>query len=325
MDFENAAKIFTRRRIGSGVMIFTLTLNPSLDRYLYVDELKEDDTIRVKKVEDYAAGKGIDVSRVIKELGGTSIAICPLGGENGEKISFLLDDELVLYSAIRVKYETRMNVIIQATESQYRLSLPGPALSDKEFTMVISMLDATLRSGDTLVASGSLPQGFPSETYFNIVNLAKDKGAEVYVDTDGENLKAAVKAHPTGIKPNIYELSRLLGKNLKDDKEIVQAAKNVSEEYDIKDVLVTLGKKGAVAFCEGKAYRLLPMNVEVVSAVGAGDSFLAGFVYKRAYSLIEALKLASASSNAAVMTPGTTLCLKEDVERLLSKVEIVEI
>ncbi len=303
-------------------MIFTLTLNPSLDRYLYVDELKEDDTMRVKKVEDYAAGKGIDVSRVIKELGGNSVAISPLGGENGEKISFLLDDELVLYAAIRIKKETRMNVIVQSSIHQYRMSLPGPTLERKEFELVISMLEATLRSEDTLVVSGSLPAGFSPETYFEITKLAKEKGANVYVDTDGENLKAALKAFPTGIKPNIYELSRLIGSTLKNEDEIVKAAKSVSEKYGVKDVLVTLGKDGAIALCEGNIYKLFPLDVKVVSAVGAGDSFLAAFVLKRDASLMEALKWASAAGNAAVMTPGTTLCLKGDVERLLKEVKV---
>ncbi len=306
-------------------MIFTLTLNPSLDRYLYVDELKEDDTMRVNKVEDYAAGKGIDVSRVIKEFGGTSVAICPLGGENGEKISFLLDDELVLYAGIRVKKETRMNVLVQTKEKQYRMSLPGPTLSDKEFSMIISMLDATLREGDILVASGSLPLGFSPETYYEITNLAKSKGTNVYVDTDGENLKAALKAHPTGIKPNIYELSRLAGKEIKNEDEILEAAEHISKEYGVKDVLITLGKEGAIALCEGKAYKLFPINVEVLSAVGAGDAFLAGFVYKRDSSLEEALKFALAASTATVMTPGTMLCLKKDVDRLLKEAKISQI
>jgi len=308
-------------------VIFTLTLNPSLDRYLYVDKLKEDDTTRVEKVEDYAAGKGIDVSRAIKELRGTSIAICPLGGENGEKISFMLDDEAVLYAAIRVKSETRMNVIIQSRKKQYRMSLPGQILSEEEFSMIVSMLKATLRKGDVLVASGSLPRGFSAAVYAKIVELAKSNGAEIYVDTDGENLKEAVKSHPTGIKPNVYELSRLLEHEIdpKNENSVINAAKIISEKYDIKDVLVTLGENGAIAYCEKKAYKLPPMNVKVVSSVGAGDSFLAAFVYKRKESLVDALKLSSAAGNAAVMTAGTTLCLKEDVDRLLPKTKVMEI
>ncbi len=308
-------------------MIFTLTLNPSLDRYLCVDDLKEDDTVRVGKVEDYAAGKGIDVSRVIKELGFTSVAVCPLGGENGEKLSFILDDEMVLYSAIRVKAETRMNIIVQSREKQYRMSMLGPALSKREYGLILSMIEATLRKGDVLVACGSLPKGLESSTYSNIVKLAKKKGADVYVDTDGENLKDAVQSGPTGIKPNIHELSRLLNKYIdpSDLNEIKNATREISEAYGIKDVLVTMGNKGAMAYCNGRHFFLPPLKVKVISAVGAGDSFLAGFLTRRNASVVEALKLASASGNAAVMTRGTTLCVRKDVEKLLGKVKIVEL
>ncbi len=305
-------------------MIFTLTMNPSLDRYLYVDKLIEDDAVRVKKYEEYAAGKGIDVSRVIKEIGGTSIAISPLGGENGEKISFMLDKEKVLYAAIRVKSETRMNIIVQTPKKQYRMSLPGQSLLDAEFSLIMDMIDATIRKGDTLVASGSLPEGFSSSVYDGIVKSAKSKGIKVYVDADGENLKAAVKEGPNGIKPNVYELSRLLGRKLETD-EIPNALREINKLYGIEEILVTLGKKGAIVFSQGKLYKIDPVDVKVMSTVGAGDSFLAGFVYKREESLMEALKLAAACSTATVMTPGTTLCLRETVEMLKDKVNIEEI
>jgi len=305
-------------------VIFTLTMNPSLDRYLYVDELIEDDTVRVKRYEDYAAGKGIDVSRVIKEIGGTSVAISPLGGENGEKISFMLDEEGVLYAAVRVKSETRMNVIVQSHKNQYRMSLPGQKLSNVEFSLIMDMINATIRSGDTLVASGSLPAGFSPKVYAEIVKNARSKGIKIYVDTDGENLKEAVKESPNGIKPNIHELSRLLNRELKTD-EIPDAAQEISRIYGIEDVLVTLGKMGAIVFSQGKAYRINSLDVKVMSAVGAGDSFLAGFVCKREESLTKALKLAAACATAAVTTPGTTLCLRKDVEELKNKVKIEEI
>ncbi|MCL4408392.1 MAG: PfkB family carbohydrate kinase, partial [Thermotogae bacterium] len=172
-------------------MIFTLTMNPSLDRYLYIDELIPDDSIRVKDTQEYAAGKGIDVSRVIKEIGGTSIAICPLGGSNGERMEFMLDNERVLYAAVRVKHETRMNIIVQSRKNQYRLNLQGKPLTETEYEMIIDMLKTVLREKDVLVASGSLPLGLQSSVYGDIVKIAKSKNVKIYVDTDGENLKEA--------------------------------------------------------------------------------------------------------------------------------------
>lgn len=305
-------------------MIFTLTMNPSLDRYLYIDELIPDDSIRVKDTQEYAAGKGIDVSRVIKEIGGTSIAICPLGGSNGERMEFMLDNEKVLYAAVRVRHETRMNIIVQSRTNQYRLNLPGKPLTESEYEMVIDMLKTVLREKDVLVASGSLPSGLQPAVYGDIVKIAKSKGVRIYVDTDGENLKEAVKAGPFGIKPNIHELSRLVDREVKVE-EVEKAAADVGKKYGISNVLVTLGGKGSVSWIEGHLYRIKPINVKVKGGVGAGDSFLAGFVSKRDESIEEALKLASACGAAAVMNEGTTLSKRPDVERIIKEVEIEKI
>lgn len=305
-------------------MIFTLTMNPSLDRYLYVDELIPDDSIRVKDTQEYAAGKGIDVSRVIREIGGTSIAICPLGGSNGERIEFMLDNEKVLYAAVRVKHETRMNIIVQTSKTQYRLNLPGKPLSETEYELILDMLRTVLRKGDVLIASGSLPHGLRSSAYGEIVKIAKAKGLRVYVDTDGDNLKEAVKEKPFGIKPNIHELSRLVGKTVKVE-EIPEIASEISRKFGITDVLVTLGKDGSITFVDGEIYRIKPLKITAKSGVGAGDSFLAGFVYKRNDSIEEALKMASACGASAAMNEGTTLAKKAQVEELLKTVEIEKI
>jgi len=305
-------------------LIFTLTMNPSLDRYLYVDELIPDDSIRVKDTQEYAAGKGIDVSRVIREIGGTSIAICPLGGSNGERIEFMLDNEKVLYAAVRVRHETRMNIIVQTFKNQYRLNLPGKPLNETEYELILDMIRTVLRKGDILVASGSLPHGLKPSSYAEIVRIAKAKGVRVYVDTDGENLQAAVKEKPFGIKPNIHELSRLVGRDVKVE-DVPHIASHISKEFGITDVLVTLGKDGAIAFVDGEIYRIKPLKIVAKSGVGAGDSFLAGFIHKRNESVEEALKIASACGASAAMNEGTTLAKRSEVEELVKKVEIEKI
>lgn len=305
-------------------MIFTLTMNPSFDRYLYVDELIPDDSIRVKSTHEYAAGKGIDVSRVIKEIGGTSIAICPLGGSNGERMEFILDNEKVLYATVRVKHETRMNIIVQSNKNQYRLNLPGKPLSENEYEMIIDMLKTILRTGDTLVASGSLPSGLHPSVYGDIVKIAKSKDVKIYVDTDGDNLREAAKEGPFGIKPNIHELSRLIGKEVKVE-EVEKAAADVAKKYGISNVLVTLGGAGSISWVDGHLYKMKPIKVKVKGGVGAGDSFLAGFISKRDESIEDALKLASACGAAAVINEGTTLSKKADVDRIIKEVEITTI
>ena len=310
-------------------MIFTLTMNPSLDRYLYVDELKEDDTVRVKKFSDYPAGKGIDVSRVIRELGGVSVAIALLGGSIGRKIEELLDQEGVIYTAIRVEPETRMNIIIQMGEHQYRLSLPGEMVGREKLEKVREVLQALVRPGDTVVISGSLPRGVSPDFYTGIIFILKQFGAEVYFDSDGENLKAGIIAEPRGIKPNIHELSRLVGKPIEehDLAAVLNAAESVKKSYRIKEVMVSLGSEGAILYGDDGIWRVKVPKLPVVSAVGAGDAFLGAYVMKitSGASIEEALRWAGAAGSATVLTPGTQLCRKEDVEALLSKVEVKKI
>ncbi|MBO8160051.1 MAG: 1-phosphofructokinase family hexose kinase [Thermosipho sp. (in: Bacteria)] len=310
-------------------MLFTLTMNPCLDRYVYIDKLLPDDTIRAKKVEDYPAGKGIDVSRVIKELGGISIAISLLGGDVGRKIEEMLDKEGVLYSTIRVEQETRTNIILESKDNQYRISMPGVRIAKRKLDSVFEILEALVREKDTIVISGSLPRGVSADVYYEIIMLLKKKQIKVYFDSDGEKLKIGIKASPDVIKPNKYEFSRLIGIEIDnlDYKSLVIEGRKIIRKYKIKEILLTLGSKGSLLITDDEAYYAYPLNVPVKSAVGAGDSFLAAYVLKRyeGEDLFESFKWANAAGNAAVMTPGTKLCRKEDVEELLNKIQIISI
>ena len=308
-------------------MIFTLTLNPCLDRFIYVDKIIEDDTVRVKESVDYPAGKGVDVSRVINELGGHSVAILPLGGDAGTRIGKMLELQGVVYASVGVTMETRTNIIIQEIEHQYRLSLKGASLSKEEGKQVLKTLDLLVRKGDFLVLSGSIPEGFPVDVYGKICLESKLKGATVYLDSDGAPLAEGVKAGPCGIKPNLYELQRLVGRNLNSEEDYKTAMEEVTQKYGIKDILLTLGGAGAFCKVESDFYRIRVPRVEVKSAVGAGDSFLGAYCMYREMGLgiEETLRMAAAASSAAVMTPGTELCHYEDVMKLKDSVEVIRI
>ncbi|MCD6449594.1 MAG: 1-phosphofructokinase family hexose kinase [Thermotogaceae bacterium] len=310
-------------------MIFTLTMNPCLDRYLYIDELKEDDTVRVKRFSDYPAGKGIDVSRVIRELGGVSVAITLLGGSTGRKIEELLDEEGVIYTAIRVEPETRINIILQVGKRQYRLSLPGEPVEKEKLEKVRETLQALIRPGDVVVISGSLPTGVSPDFYTGIIFMLKHWGIKVYFDSDGENLKAGLIAEPDGIKPNIYELSRVVNRkiNEEDINEVINAAKEIYDNYKVKEIIVSLGNSGAVLYTKDGVWKVKVPKLPVVSAVGAGDAFLAAYVLKKTEGAdcAEALRYAGASGAATVLTPGTQLCRKKDVDALYYRVEVEQI
>jgi 6-phosphofructokinase 2 len=302
-------------------------MNPCLDRYIYVDELIVDDTIRAKKVVDYPAGKGIDVSRVIRELGGVSIAIALVGGANGRRLEEMLDKEGVIYSSIRVPQETRMNIILETSKGQYRISMPGEKIGVKKLQVVLEVLNALVRQGDVVVVSGSLPKGVAAEFYTGIIFTLKQWGATVYFDADGDKLKAGLIGQPDYIKPNLHEFQRLIGKNVSSREEIISEARKVIEIHELKAILLTLGGEGAYFISNEKVLYTKTIKVPVKSAVGAGDSFLAGFVLKKTEGASdeEALRWANASGTAAVMTPGTRLCRKSDVEKLLEKVEVERI
>ncbi|QTA37431.1 1-phosphofructokinase family hexose kinase [Thermosipho ferrireducens] len=310
-------------------MIFTLTMNPCLDRYIYLDKLVVDDTIRARKVVDYPAGKGIDVSRVIKELGGVSIAVALVGGDTGRKLEEMLDKEGVIYSSIRVNEETRMNVILESKNGQYRISMPGKRISKKKLQTVLEVLNALVRENDIVVVSGSLPKGISPDFYTGIIFALKQWGAKVFFDADGEKLKAGLIASPDVIKPNIHEFSRIAGEkfSIEDKRTLIKEARIFLEKYELSEILLTLGAKGSLLISYDKVYFSPPLKLPVKSAVGAGDSFLAAYVLKIAegFGRKEAFKWANAAGNAAVMTPGTQLCRKRDVEELLSKIEIYEL
>ncbi len=306
-------------------MIFTLTLNPSLDRYLYVNRLIEDDTVRVSEIKDYPAGKGVDVSRVINELGGHSVAIMPVGGESGTRLCRMLDEEGVVYASVLIPGETRMNIIIQEPDHQYRLSMKGPEIAQPDIDKALKTVSTLIHDGDYLILTGTPPSGVREDIYKVISEMIfSQKNVKIYLDADKEPLKKGLEGHINGIKPNSHELSRLVGRELADESDYINAVKEIREKYSVGEILLTLGKNGALCLIDDEIYRISVPSVPVKSAVGAGDSFLGAYCMQREKGnpVPECLKTAAAASSAAVMTEGTMLCRHSDVMNLKNGVKI---
>ncbi|HPE68507.1 MAG TPA: 1-phosphofructokinase family hexose kinase [Thermotogota bacterium] len=310
-------------------MIYTLTMNPCLDRYLLVDQLHPDDTNRVKRVLEYPAGKGIDVSRVIREMEGDSVAITLLGGTTGNRIRKMLDSEMVLHADIFLENETRTNTIIQHPQTQYRFSVKGSRISPRQAKHAMEYLDKLVRPDDIVVISGSVPPGTPREFYYQAISLLSQRKSRVFFDSDAKNLSQGLRGTPFGIKPNVYEFERLTGEplDLSDRKSLLEKGQQVLAEYELGYLLLSLGEKGAFAFSREQVLFCQSIPVEVKSAVGAGDSFLAGFVleYAKGSDFCRCFRTAMACGNASVMTPGTELCRKEDVLSLQEKLRVEEV
>ena len=305
-------------------MIYTVTLNPALDRAIAVERLLENDTTRVLSEKLYSAGKGIDVSRVIRELEGQSIALGLVGGYDGLQLEGLLINAGVMTNFTKISGETRTNIILKekATGHQFAISAAGPEVNPAEVGQFYQDV-LQIQAIDYLVMSGSLPRGVTPNLYGQLVLAGKKRGAFIFLDTDGQALWESIEYQPTGIKPNRFELSRLIGRELESESEIINACEEIHEK-GIPYVLVSRGKEGLMLSTKEEKIKAVVPPVEVESTVGAGDSAVAGFIlaHSRGKNLVECVRLACAAGTATAKTPGTELCHRTGVEKILPLVEI---
>lgn len=305
------------------MVIATLTMNPTIDKGAKVDRVLAERKLRCHSLRYEPGGGGVNVSRAIRHLGGESIALYTSGGPPGEMLHALLESEGVEHRQIPVKDWTRENLIVfeETTGQQYRFGMPGPYLSEEEWRRALDALSALDPKPDYLVASGSLPPGAPNDFYARAAQLGKQIGARVIVDTSGEPLRLTAQGEVYLLKPNLRELGQLAGEPLTDEARVEQAAQNLLAEGHCEAVVVSLGAAGVMLVSREGSERLRAPIVPVVSKVGAGDSTVAGLVSSlaRGWSLRDAVRFGVAAGAAAVMTPGTELCRREDVERLFDR------
>lgn len=312
-------------------MIYTITLNPALDHYMEVDEFRVDDANRVRGECLYAGGKGIDVSRAVRHLGGDSIALGFIGGHNGQVMVDLLKREGVNCYFTPIAQETRRNILITNKRSgtQTLLNARGPAITADEWASFLTHL-RMLELRDAYVAlGGSLPRGVPPDAYATIIKLVQSHGAKAVLDADGAALRAGLKARPFAIKPNLNELRRLTGRPLESEPDILSVAEALNRR-GVSVVMVSRGRRGLLMVGHAGrrrravVLRTVPPPVRVRSTVGAGDSTVAGFVFRHAggKSLEECVRFATAAGTAATLAPGNQLCRLRDVQRLAPKVKV---
>ena len=305
-------------------MIYTVTLNPALDRFIVVDQLLTEDTTRIQSETPYAAGKGIDVSRVIRELGGKGIALGLVGGYDGLQLEGLLINAGVMNDLTRISGETRTNIILreQAKGRQYVISAAGPEVNATEIGLFYQNFNQ-IQDMDYLILSGSLPRGVSPNLYGQLILAGKKKGAFIVLDTDGKSLRESIEYQPTCIKPNTYELSRLAERELQTESEIKDVCEKIHQN-GIPYILVSRGKKGLLLSSAKQKIKAVAPPVAVDSTVGAGDSAVGGFVlaHSRGQDLADCVRLSCAAGTATAQTPGTELCHRRDVEKILPKVQL---
>jgi 6-phosphofructokinase 2 len=309
--------------------IVTITINPAIDIFVNVGRVEATRKLRCSPPKRDPGGGGINVARVAHRLGRAVAAIYPTGGAIGKLLQRLVEREGIDSVVTPAHVETRENFTAyeEETGAQYRFVLPGSKLHRAEWEAVLDKLAGLPEAPKIVVASGSIPPGVPDDFFAMVARRAKAFGAKMVLDTTGAGLKAALAEGVTLIKPNQVELGDFTGRPLENDRDGIAAARKLIADKRTQAVALTLGENGALLITAGGVWRAAPMAIEVVSTVGAGDSFLGGMVAAIAAGtrLDEAFRTGVAAGSAAVMQPGTELCREEDVKRLLALVKIEEV
>lgn len=307
-------------------MIYTVTLNPALDKTVEVPDFTLNAVNRTVSVRRDPGGKGLNVSKVIRALGGESRAFCILGGAAGGFIRSAAEGLGVPVTAFSGPGETRTNtkIVDRARHTNTDLNETGLPVPPETLRALRDALLAAALPGDTAVLAGSLPPGTAPALYRDWTSALKKQGVRVFLDTDGEPLRTGAAAAPYAVKPNRDELARLCGRPLPTLEDVAAEAARLCES-GIEMALISLGGDGALLAMRSGGVLYTPgLTVPVASTVGAGDAMTAAFALALADGQppAGALKQAAAVSAAAVMTEGTQAPAPGQVQPLLRQVQV---
>lgn len=304
--------------------VVTVTLNPTIDKSCSAPRVVPEHKLRCSEPHFDPGGGGINVARAICYLGGEALALWSCGGPLGELLRDLLVRDALPQQAVSIADMTRENLIVyeESSTQQYRFGMPGPRLSDAEVAHWLDVIAALDPVPDYLVASGSLPPGVPDDFYAQMI-ARLPKSCRVIVDTSGEALRRSLAAGVFLVKPNLRELGQLHGAPIDNDEQLRSVARTLVERGQAEAVVVSIGSGGAVLVSRAGVEQFRSPTVPIRSKVGAGDSMVGGLTLGllRGLPLREATRFGIAAGAAAVMTPGTQLCRREDTERLYAQLE----
>ena len=307
-------------------LIATLTLNPAMDLSVSTARVISTEKLRCSLPRHDPGGGGINVARVVKTLGGKAVAVYPAGGPFGDLLQRSLDELGLVHRPVPIAGDTRESFTVDELASglQYRFVLPGPTLSAQELQQCLDSLAALRPAPAYVVLSGSFPPGADLGFFDELLALARRIGARLVVDLSGEPLRHAARQGGVYLmKPSLDELGTLMGRTVSAEAEQEQALRSLIRQGCAEVIVLSLGADGALYAYGDQVGRLRTPEVPVASAVGAGDSMLGAIVLAMAEgrSIPEAVGQGIAAGAATVMRPGTELCHREDVQRLLQLME----
>jgi tagatose 6-phosphate kinase len=304
-------------------LITTVTLNAAIDKTYYLPAFERDKVSRVGKMHAFPGGKGLNVARVVRQLGENVVATGYVGGFNGEFIKKELDKQGIRHDFVTVEGESRLclNIIDESRRTSTELLEPGPDITADQVEEMKRKVKQLAANSSIVAFSGSIPKGVPATIYADLVAIAKAEGAKVFLDTSGDPLLQALAAKPHFIKPNEQEIEVILGKKPERESDLHETVRRLMAQ-GIDCVVVSLGAAGSLAGIGGALYRIAAPKLEPVNTVGCGDAFVAGMAVAtlRGQSAEECLKLATAAGSANALTEQAGSVRLSDVERFLQQI-----
>ncbi len=308
---------------GNRGTIVTLTMNPALDITTSVDRVRPTDKLRCQGARHDPGGGGMNVARIASVLGASVAAVFPAGGPTGDVVADLLVAEGVPFHRVKIGGRTRESFTVNEESSgeQYRFVLPGPRLTFAERAQCVDELRTAAGFARFVVVSGSLPPGVPADFYQQIADVCRDLGTRLILDTSGTGLQP-ITSGVFLLKPSVRELRECLGRELATEGEQVAAAQELIQRGQAQVVVVSRGHRGALLVTPVAAQRIPAIKVRSGSGVGAGDAMVAAITVglSRGWPLSKSVRFGVAAGAAMLMTPGTAVCKRGDVERLFELV-----
>ena len=298
-------------------MIYTVTLNPALDKTVEIPSFTTDGVNRITSIRTDPGGKGINVSKVVAALGSTR-----------QMISEALSGLNMTCDFLPVEGNTRINlkVVDPIAHTSTEINEPGVPVDPATLQSLLDHLLKLLRHDDIVVLAGSLPVNAPADTYRVWGDACREKGAKVILDSDGAGMVEGVKAKPFLIKPNSEELSHLMGRALDSQQELTAAARELLQT-GVQKVIVSMGSRGMLHVLPEQTIFVPGLRVPVKDTVGAGDAVIAALAVaeERGLTLEETLRLSTAAGAASVMCTGTQAASLETIQQLMEQVTYREL
>ena len=309
-------------------MIFTVTLNPAVDRELTVENIAFDTVLRATDWQVDCGGKGFNVARMLKSLAIPSVALGFAAGKSGEMLNDKLSSLGIETDFVWIAGETRTNVsIVSAGNGHYvKVNEPGPTITMADLAQLTKKISDRVQAGDWWVLAGSLPPGVDPMYYSELITIIQSAGANVFLDTSDEALRQNCAAKPLLVKPNDEEAHELTGLPVNTHAEIAAVGSAISA-MGPEHVIISLGKDGAVLVDDDAAWLAASPKIVAANPIGAGDSMVAGVVWglSQGDSMRDALCKGIACGAATASQKGTSVGTQEQVKELLSQVVLREV